>query len=204
MKQAAMIATVVLATLTLLATLWIFRGAVGLLLLSVALSLVVGPIASRLHCRYVPWPAAVVAVYAMLAIAAAMLAYTAASDVIAEMDRAMRDFAFLYEWINNHWAEGSRFQQMVADHLPPLEQLSQSMVDLPFSQVANRMFGLGQGLMDLAVNAVIVIVLSIYWTIDSGRFRWFFTSLVPYGAGAGCRKSGGKWRRRSAASSPPN
>jgi predicted PurR-regulated permease PerM len=177
-----MIATVVLATLTLLAALWIFRGAVGLLMLSVALSLVAAPIASRLHCRYLPWPAAVVAVYAMLAIAGAMLAYTAASDMTAEMDRAMRDFAFLYEWINKHWAEGSRFERMVADHLPPLEQLSQSMVDVPVSQVANRMFGLGRSLMALIINAVIVVVLSIYWTIDMGRFRWFLTSLVPYGA----------------------
>lgn len=180
MKRLAWIAAVVLTVLAVLWSLWVFRGAVGLLLLSVALSLVMKPAAAKVHFRFVPWPAAVVLVYVLVVAAGGLVAYLAGSHLVMEMDEALRDFTFVYKRIDAHWADGSRFQRMVADRLPPLEEVPQSMAEVPLSSVASQTFGLGRGLLSFLVHALVVVVLSIYWTIDSGRFKWLLTSLVPY------------------------
>ncbi|MEN6493826.1 MAG: AI-2E family transporter [Thermoguttaceae bacterium] len=178
MRHIAWTTFLVLATLTVLAIVWQFLEAVVIFLLALTLAVILLPAVEALQRRGWPRIAAAAAVYLACLFLGAALAFPLGSLGLQEVQRAITDFGAVYTHIDQQWAQGNAFQQLIAERLPRLEDVPKTLADLPRPMLVEHLFSLSQGLLGLLVSAGVIFVLSFYWTVDSQRFERLWLSLL--------------------------
>ena len=67
----------------------------------------------------------------------------------------------------------------LAEQMPNPEDLNSAITGERSAQMFRSVFGTAQGILDFSARIVIVVVLSIYWSIDHIRFERLWLSLLP-------------------------
>jgi putative permease len=89
------------------------------------------------------------------------------------------------------WLEGSSFQQTLVARLPPPSKLFEAATGDQGQLVLPALLGFTQGIGGVVRDAVIILFLSMYWTINQGHFERLWLSLLPSGQRKQAR---GIWR----------
>lgn len=179
MKRVAVNTSIVLATLAGLYVLWEMRKAAVLFLLSLGVAAALRPVAKFLAHRGLPqWLAITIAYLVALGIPAILL-LLAGQPLIEQARSAADDVARAYDHIKDDWIKKSAWRQAVVARLPPPEQLSQALVGESGASLATALLGATFSAFGVAVDFVLMIFLSIYWSIDRVHFERLWLSLLP-------------------------
>jgi putative permease len=180
MKRLAWYSTVVLGTVTIVLLLWQFRAEIFVFLLSLAMAAAVRPLINYLNDKYHLSPGlALVLTYTIGLIIIGVLFYTVSGLLLAELQQAANNFALTYELIKVQWSEGTAFQQAVVEHLPPPTEFYQALAGEQGVVLLETLFGVTSGFFVTIGNIFIILVLSVYWSIDRARFERLWLSLLP-------------------------
>lgn len=180
MKRLAWYAIVVLGTTTVLVLLWQFRAEFIQFLLSLAMAAAVRPIINVLNRRYKLSPGiASMLIYTVGLVIIGVLFYTISGLLLTELQRAANNFALTYEVIKAEWPQGTAFQQAVAEQLPPPLEFYNALAGEQGTVLFQTLFGVTSGFFTLIGQIFVILVLSIYWSIDRARFERLWLSLLP-------------------------
>jgi predicted PurR-regulated permease PerM len=121
---------IVLATLTGLFILWQFREALLLFLLSLAIAAAFRPLIDFFTSQRLPHGIALLLSYLLiLGLTVGILALIG-GPLLRDIEQATNEFITTYERIRLNWPESEiLFQQMLANQLPPSQELFGSLVN---------------------------------------------------------------------------
>jgi predicted PurR-regulated permease PerM len=166
-----------MATVTAVLLLYQFRSIAILVVMAVLVGAAVRPaIVFLVDERHMPRPAATLIVYFISTAFLLIFLLIPGSTFINEIQAMVDDFAATYEGRYPMWLEGTTIEQALASRLPPPDQFYQALVN---PDVAQQVLGFTRGLFGLIGGIAIVLVLSIYWTIDQARLERYWISLLP-------------------------
>lgn len=179
MKQIAWYSAIVLATITVLVLIWQLRQAVMLFLISLAIAATFRPSIEYLTQRKVPRGIALVLVYVLIIGLVAGLVLVMSGPLVRDLERASNQIALGYERISSTWPEsGTKFQQILAERLPPPGDLYMGNTDGEGSNIVESMIGVTTNAVSFFGKLGMILILSLYWSIDSIRFERLMLSLT--------------------------
>ncbi|MGE5530901.1 MAG: AI-2E family transporter [Bacteroidota bacterium] len=168
----------VLATLTGVFLLWQFRSVVILFVLALALAAAMRRPVDYLAARRLPRGLAVTLTYLLALGLLGGLLFLLSDAFIAEGQAASRGFAAAWEQFRTAWPAGSPFQQFIAQQIPQPEAMYQAVQGEVNLQLVETGLGVTFGLIGAFSQAMLVLVLSIYWTSDRDRFERLWLSML--------------------------
>jgi putative permease len=208
MRRLAASTALVLATLAGLAVLWELRGAVLIFFLSLGTSAALRPAIEQLHRWGLPKSLALGVTYLGCVVGFIGLALALVFPLAGDLHDLGRDFKAGYDHATTHWPNGNGLQRAIAQRLPAWDDLQKigwrvgkdaaadasSTVD-PSSAPADgsdqtdglnlwthravtTLLGVTWGFFGTILNFLIIVVLSLYWSIDRIHFERLWLSLL--------------------------
>jgi len=180
-KQLVTIGTAVMTTLLALVVVWQFRIVVVYLLVSLALAAALRPLATRLGGR-----SFVVRLAWLLLILVALgsfglILFLAGGSAINEIQQFAHNVSIQDAWRMPVWLEGSSFQQALVGRLPPPSTLFEAITGSQGQLVLPALFGFTQGIFGVVSGVLVILFLSLYWSINQIHFERLWLSLLPSG-----------------------
>lgn len=176
-KRLILYSAVVIATVTAALLIYQFRGILVLLILALLVSAAIQPAVLFLINRFnIPRVYATISVYFIGSIIVLLFIIVPGNALINELQTLFNDIAATYETRFPDWMEGGPLERAIAAELPPPDQLYETLVGPIFGQ---QVLGLTRGLFGLLAGVAVVLVLSIYWTIDQARLERYWLSILP-------------------------
>jgi putative permease len=179
LRQVAIYAAVVLATLAVVYLLWVFRQAIVLFIFSLAVTAATRPAVEFLKSRGLPRGLAVILVYLALTSSLVGLVALATGYLARELQLLADNLARAYDRIWVEWPEGTTFQQIIARQLPAPASLYQSFSPGQQNVALQGLLGFTMISVNVIGQSVTVLILSIYWSIDRVHFERLWLSLLP-------------------------
>jgi putative permease len=171
---------VALTTLVILLLLWQFSTAIIMFLLSLAVTAALRPLINSITGRNVPKRLALGVVYFLLIVGILSFFLLAGPSLLDELQRATDDLVASYDRAKAEWpVQGTMFQQTLAEQLPPSADLFQVLTSEGGITVLEGVFGVAQNFLSILGQIALVIVLSLYWSVDQFRFERLGLSLLP-------------------------
>ena len=176
MKRVAFYTTVIAATLALLVVLWQFRSVGILLIVSLVLAAALRPSVEFLINHGLPPTPARVLVYLSLVIGVGLGIFLLSGPLMKELQHLSNYLVVTYNVTYQNWSEGTSIQQAIVERLPAGDQFNETMLGAAALQ---SLFGVTQNVATLIGGAVIIIALSLYWSVDRIHFERLWLSLLP-------------------------
>jgi predicted PurR-regulated permease PerM len=188
-RRLAWFTTVVLGTAMVALLLWQFRAEFLVFLLSLAMAAAVRPLINYLNSKYHLSPGlASILIYTVGLAVIIVLLYTVSGLLLAELQRAGNTFTLTYELIKIQWPHGTAFQQAIAERLPPTAEFYEALAGEQGLVLLETLFGVTSGFFVIIGQFFIILVLSVYWSIDRARFERLWLSLLPAEQRIGARE----------------
>ena len=178
MKRIALAATISLATLTVAALLWRFRGAALLFALSVVVAAAVRPSIDGLE-RRMGRSLAVTLSYLMGLALFGVFIYLVSRGVLRELDSAADRLSAAYDRIRLQSGTSRRFPAILLAHLPPAAALYHAIGGARPTLLLDQALGVTRNTLDITAQIVVVVALSAYWSASREAFERLWLSLVP-------------------------
>ena len=204
MRQLAITTAIVLTTLAGLAVAWELRGAVLIFLLSLGTSAALRPLIEMLHRGGLPKSLALAVTYLGSVAAFVGLALLLVFPLADNVQQLARDFKEAYQDVAGTWPHGNAVERAVAQRLPPWDELQAAAwragssaaasaadaateidADVPRTPTAwwtrravHTLVGATWGFFGTILNVLIIVVLSLYWSIDRIHFERLWLSLL--------------------------
>jgi putative permease len=178
MSRLALNTLIVLAVLTGMYLLWQLRGAALLFIGSLALAAALRPAISWLMRRRVPRSLAIGGVYVLVFGALAVIALCTCGPALREIQLLADDFVNAYQTIFDEWRDGSHLQRAIAARLPAPDDFFATMAGGPGAALLQTALGATFNLLALSIDLVIVLFLSVYWSMDQIHFERLWLSLL--------------------------
>jgi len=190
-KQLILFGTAVMTTLLALVALWQFRVVVLYVLVSLALAATVRPLV-QYSSRQGLIMRLMLFISSLLILAGfGFLLFLTAETVVSEIQQLIQTVSVQDAWRLPGWLQGSPFQQILVAQLPVPSKFFEAITGDHGQLVLPAILSFTQGIGD-AVSAVLVIMfLSIYWSINQVHFERLWLSLLPSGQRKQAR---GIWR----------
>jgi predicted PurR-regulated permease PerM len=180
-KQLVGVAAAVMTTLLALAVLWQFQIVVVYLLLSLALAAVLRPLVNRLAGRRLVTRLAWILLYLAALGGFAVLLFAAAEAAIGDVQQLAQTLSAQDAWTLPLWLEGSAFEQTLVAQLPPPSTIFEAMTGDQGQLVLPAILGFTQGIGSVISGVLIILFLSLYWSINQKHFERLWLSLLPSG-----------------------
>lgn len=180
-KQLAWFGMAVMTTLLGLLVLWQFRIVVGYVVISLGLAAALRPIADRLVRHGFLIRMAWILLYLVALSSFGFLLFSTAETAINEIQLFARTVSVQDVWKLPGWLQGSAFQHELVALLPPPSTLFQAMTGSQGQFVLPVVFGFTQGIGGVVSGILVILLLSIYWSISQTHFERFWLSLLPAG-----------------------
>ena len=179
MKRIAWNTTLVLITISGLVLLWVFRQALVLFLLSLAISAALHPLIDYMVERSVPRGAALVSSYLLVIGGIAGLLWLMGGPLVREIEQLSNQAAISYEETLTDWQEnGAEFQRSLAGSIPRPDELFVSIADGGSARLFQGLMGFTTNLAGYLQSLGLVIILSLYWSADRLHFERLLLSLI--------------------------
>ncbi len=188
MKRLAWFTLIILATLASAIVFWEFRVAVVLFGLSLAVAAAVRPLVDRLAARRLSRGLALLLTYALCVGGLIALVVILSGPLFANLQQLTKDLGNGYEQLKAQWPSGTALQQTLAKQLPAASDVSKAITGPQGGAVLQAVLGLTLGSFDLLGQLLIVLVLSMYWSVDQEHFKRLWLSLLPFQARARARE----------------
>ena len=190
-KQLVRFGTAIMTTLLALVILWQFRNVVLYVLISLMLAAALRPFANRLVRRGFIVRAAWILLYLVALSSFGFLLFLTGEVAINEVQLLTSSVSVQDTWILPTWVEGSSFQEALVAWLPPPSKLFEAFTGDQGQLVLPAILNFTQGIGGVVSAALIILFLSIYWSINQIHFERLWLSLLPSGQR---KKARGIWR----------
>jgi len=179
MKRLAVFGAAVMTTLLALVVLWQFRIVVVYVLVSLALAAALRPLADRLVGRGFVVRAAWILLYLVALGSFGFLLFLTGETVINETQQFAQTVSAQDAWRLPVWLEGSSFQKTVIARLPPPSKLFEALTGDQGQLVLPAILGFTQGIGSVVSGVLVILLLSLYWSINQIHFERLWLSLLP-------------------------
>ena len=177
-KQLIVIGTAVLTTLLALVALWQFRIVVIYVLISLALAATVRPIVRSETRRSFKTRLLLISLYVVSLAIFGLLIFLVGRLLIGDLQQLAQKISLQGTWILPPWLEGGFFQQALNRWLPTPDKFFEAITSqrqLMYSAV----LGFTQGIGGFLSGLLVILFLSIYWSINQNHFERLWLSLLP-------------------------
>ena len=123
-----------------------------------------------------------------------LLVFVSAKRLGQEFNRMGDDSAKVYHQIDKHWREGIWFEQEIARVIPSSDKVEKSEHSGWELDFAKTLFGLTLSVAGAIFDALLIVVLSLYWSLDQVHFERLWLSLLSAGTRTPARQI---WRHRN-------
>jgi predicted PurR-regulated permease PerM len=179
MKRIALNTVYVLATLAIAFLFYQFQHAVVLFLISVALAAAVRAPSQRLSRPKIPYSLSLIIVYiGSLGVIIAIIALITPS-IISDLGSLINSATKTYQTILVTWPYGSMIQQAIVRQMPPMEDVTRLFSGSGATNTLSTLLGVTASSLSGLSESLIVIILSIYWSMDQVHFERLWLSLLP-------------------------
>jgi putative permease len=190
-KRLIGIGLAVMTTLLALVVFWQFRVVVIYVLISVTLAAAMRPFVNRLAGRGIVVRIAWILLYLMVLGGLGFAIFLTGNFAIDEIQQLAHAVAAQDTWTLPIWLEGTTFQLSVIARLPPPSMLFEAITGDQGQLVLPTILSFIQGVSGLLTGSIVILLLSIYWSINQIHFERLWLSLLP----SGLRKQArGVWR----------
>ncbi len=180
-KQLVVFGTAVMTTLLALVVLWQFRIVVVYVLISLTLAAVLRPLVNRLVRRGFVVRVAWILLYLVVLGSFGFLLFLTGETAINEIKQLAPTLLVQDEWRLPIWLEGSPFQQALVARLPPPSRLFEAITGDQGQLVLPAILGFTQGIGGIVSGGIVILFLSIYWSVNQIHFERLWLSLLPSG-----------------------
>jgi len=177
MKQLAITTALALTTLFVLWLIVELRVAVLIFFLSLSTSAALRPAIDWLIARHWPKAAALTVTYLALFVAFVGILVALVFPTATEVHQFAKDFTSAYQQMTDTWPQGAPLEQAVALRLPKLDALK-ALAWQTSSETIQTVVGFTWGFLGAILHIVIIVVLSLYWSIDRIHFERLWLSLL--------------------------
>jgi len=202
MRRLALDCALVLATLAGLSVFWELRGAALIFFLSLGTSAALRPAIEQLHRWGLPKTLALLVTYLGCVLGVVGLTLALSFPLTRDVQQLAGDFHKAYEAVNDQWPTGNAFQRAIARRMPPWQDLQRVSWRSASAAVADKtigetdpvkvkadspwwtphavqtVIGATWGFFGTILNLLIIVVLSLYWSIDRVHFERLWLSLL--------------------------
>jgi predicted PurR-regulated permease PerM len=178
MIRIAWYAAIILFTLMILLLLWQFSVAIVMFALSLSVAAAMRPTIDSLSQRGIPRSLALIGTYIILVIVILGIIFIAGEGVVTDIQTGVDRLLLLYERALSNQSGGSILGNF-STRLPSTEALYEIITEEQVSLVLGSVFGFAEGAAQAIGNIAIVLVLSVYWSVDQVRFERLWFSLLP-------------------------
>jgi putative permease len=191
MKRLAMYAMAVLTTLLGLVLLWQFRIAFVYVLISLALAAALRPLVQRLVGRRLIVRVAWILLYLVVLGSFGSFLFLIVETAIIEIQQLAQTVSVQDVWRLPAWLQDSSFQQTVLVRLPAPSKLFEALTGNKGQLIMPAVLGFTQGIGGIVTGGLVILLLSVYWSINQIHFERLWLSLLPSGKRKQAR---GIWR----------
>ncbi len=177
MKRLAWFTLVVLTTLTMVLLAWELRATLVLFVLSLVTAATVRPLVDRLKAAGVRPGLAVLITYVTCVGSLVVLIWLLIGPLLSDLQQLTSDLVGRLDQIRTQWPQGNLFQQFIAQLASTGNPLSAT--DQTGNAWLQSFLGMTLSSLDLLGRLIIIVVLSIYWSVDQERFKRLWLSLLP-------------------------
>ena len=178
-KRLVWMGTAVMSTLLALLLLWQFRTAVIYVLISVALAVALRPLIKRLTGQGFVRRLIVISLFLITLVGFGFLLFLIGGATIRDIQELARQLSAQDAWRQPVWLQGSSFQHLLDVWLPPPSELFAAITGDEGQLVLPAALSFTQGVFSILSGGLIVLFLSLYWSIDQVRFERLWLSLLP-------------------------
>ncbi len=189
-KQLVRIGLGVMVTLLALVVLWQFRNVVIYVLISLILAATLRPLVNRLVGRGKLVRLAWILLYLVVLVGFGFLLFFTGRAAINEIQLFVETIAVRDEWSLPAYL-GNSLQQTLGSRLPPPSELITAITGEEGQLVFPAILGFSQGIGGVLSGLVVIVFLSLYWSINQIHFERLWLSLLPSGQRKQAR---GTWR----------
>lgn len=178
MKHLALTITTTLATLAVILIIWQLRSIVLLFLFSLIIAATLrNPIESLIQRGLQRWLAMLI-MYGLIILGLVIFVGLLALPLAFEIDTLSHELAQLYERGYGLVRAGAGSNSALLGRLPSTEAVGQLLLESQPAVLAKRVLGFTQGFAFLIGQAILGVVLSIYWAADQLHFERLWLSLL--------------------------
>src|SRR4030095_12402722 len=177
-KQLLMIGTAVMTTLLALVALWQFRIVVIYVLISLALAATVRPIARSESRSSIATRLLWIFIYVTSVGIFGLLIFLVGRLLIVDLQQLAQTISVQSTWMLPPWLEGGLFQQALNRWLPTPDKLFEAIISQR-QLMLSAVFGFTQGIGGIVSGFLVILFLSIYWSINQNHFERLWLSLLP-------------------------
>ncbi len=178
-KRLVSMGTAVMSTLLAVLLLWQFRTAVIYVLISLALAVAIRPLIKRRAGRGLARRLIVISLYLVTLGGFGFFLFLIGGSTIRDIQELARQLSAQDAWRQPVWLQGSSFQQLLDAWLPPPSELFTAIIGDQGQLVLPTVLSFTQGVFSALSGGLIVLFLSLYWSIDKVRFERLWLSLLP-------------------------
>lgn len=180
MKQLARVTAIVMGTLAFLLLLWQFRTILIIFVISLLLTAAVRPIIAWLVQRGLPSAVARPIVYLSILMLLTggfwLISKPLGDEFRIVSNRAIFGYRLLHDdWLTN----GTEAQRSIVARLPMPDDIFETTAGEEGEQLVQGLVGFLTSVSTAVAGLVLVIVMSIYWSVDQGRFERLWLSFLP-------------------------
>jgi putative permease len=168
-----------MTTVLALVLLWQFRLVVVYVLFSLALAATVRPLVKGQTGRSMTARLALVLLYLVILGSLGFLFVLSGGAAIRDIQQVAQQVSVADEWRQPAWLQNTSFQQLLDAQVPPPSELFAAIIGDQGQLVLPALLGLTQGLIAVVSGALVVLFLSLYWSMDQNHFERLWLSLLP-------------------------
>jgi predicted PurR-regulated permease PerM len=180
-KQLVWFGAAVMATLLALLALWQFRIVVIYVLLSLALAAAVRPLVQRWVRRGLVMRLVLILIFLVALVSFGFLLFLGSVSATGEIQQLAQRVAVEDEWRLAEGLKGSSFEQVLATRLPSPGDLFKEFTGDQGQLVLPALLGFSQGIATIVSGGFVVLLLSLYWSMNQIHFERLWLSLLPAG-----------------------
>jgi len=190
-KRIIQFGAAIMTTLLALVVLWQFRMVVVYVLISLMLAAALRPLVNRLAGRKFVVRLGWILLYLVVLGSFGFLLFLTSETAINEIQQLAHRVSVQDVWILPAWLDGSSFQQTLVAWLPPPSKLFEAVTGAQGQLVLPALLGFTQSIGTIVSGGIVILFLSIYWSINQIHFERLWLSLLPSGQRKQAR---GIWR----------
>jgi Predicted permease len=177
-RQIIRIGAAVMITLLALGLLWQFRTAAVYVLISLILAAALRPLVNRLVGRRFFVRMAWILFYLVALVSFGFLLFLTGKAAVNEIQLVSLSVSMQDSWRLPLWLQGSTTQQGLVASLPPPSKIFLAITGSQGQLVLPAVLGFTQNIGDVVSGALVILFLSIYWSINQIHFERLWLSLL--------------------------
>lgn len=178
-RQLVKFAAAILTTILALLVLWQFRLVVIYVLISLLLAASLRPLVARLAGKRFLVRLAWILLYLAVLAAFGFLLFLSIETAVNELKLLSQTLSVRDKWVLPVWLDGTSFHQILLQRLPPPSKLFLAITGDKGQLVLPAILGFTQGIGSVVSAVMVIMFLSIYWTINQVHFERLWLSLLP-------------------------